>query len=213
MFQCFYPDRLERDTYGIDYDELFQKGYRGIIFDIDNTLVPHGAPATPKAIAFFEQLRKIGFETCLLSNNQQPRVKTFAEATGSKFICNAHKPSRKGYEAAMKAMGTDLPATIFIGDQIFTDIYGARCAGMANILVQPIHPKEEIQIVLKRYLEKIVLREYKKKSKERKESVQKRSLSKEPDTVRGCKAGEITGSASDRTESDNKRSLSKEEEC
>ena len=54
-------------------------------------------------------------------------------------------------------MGTDLSDTVFIGDQLFTDVYGAKRTGMANILVKPIHPKEEIQIVLKRYLEKIVL--------------------------------------------------------
>ena len=54
-------------------------------------------------------------------------------------------------------MGTDTTNTIFIGDQIFTDVYGANLAGIRTILVKPIHPKEEIQIVLKRYLEKIVL--------------------------------------------------------
>ena len=52
-------------------------------------------------------------------------------------------------------MGTDTTNTIFIGDQIFTDVYGANLAGIRTILVKPIHPKEEIQIVLKRYLEKL----------------------------------------------------------
>ena len=60
-------------------------------------------------------------------------------------------------------MHTDQTNTIFIGDQIFTDIYGANRAGIRTILVKPIHPKEEIQIVLKRYLEKIVLFFYKRK--------------------------------------------------
>jgi len=59
-------------------------------------------------------------------------------------------------------IGTDLDRTIFIGDQLFTDIYGAKRAGIRTILVKPIHPKEEIQIVLKRYLEKIVLHFYQK---------------------------------------------------
>ena len=54
-------------------------------------------------------------------------------------------------------MGTDVTNTLFIGDQLFTDIYGAKRAGLKTILVNPIHPKEEIQIVFKRYLEKIVL--------------------------------------------------------
>ena len=65
----------------------------------------------------------------------------------------------------MEIMNTDLSNTIFIGDQLFTDVYGAKRTGMRNILVKPIYPKEEIQIVLKRYLEKIVLHFYMRKCK------------------------------------------------
>lgn len=54
-------------------------------------------------------------------------------------------------------MGTGERSTMFVGDQLFTDVYGARRTGIYSILVKPINPKEEIQIVLKRYLEKIVL--------------------------------------------------------
>ena len=79
------------------------------------------------------------------------------------FIEDAHKPSRKNYIRAMQILGTDTKNTVFIGDQLFTDIYGAKRAGIHTILVKPIHPKEEIQIVLKRYLEKIVLHFYRKK--------------------------------------------------
>lgn len=61
-------------------------------------------------------------------------------------------------------MGTDRTNTVFIGDQLFTDVWGAKRAGIRNILVKPIHPKEEIQIVLKRYLEKLVLHFYNKKN-------------------------------------------------
>jgi len=58
--------------------------------------------------------------------------------------------------------------TVFVGDQIFTDVYGANRAGIRTILVKPIHPKEEIQIVLKRYLEKVVLYFYQRKLKKEK---------------------------------------------
>ena len=62
-----------------------------------------------------------------------------------------------GYKKAMELLGTDVSNTLFVGDQIFTDIWGAKGAGLYSILLEPINPKEEIQIVLKRYLEKIVL--------------------------------------------------------
>lgn len=162
MLEMFYPDEYLDSTYSIDFERLYQKGYRGILFDIDNTLVPHGAPADDRAIALFERLRGIGFGYCLLSNNQIERVAPFADAIQARYIENAHKPSVKNYRKAMELLGTDTGNTIFIGDQLFTDVYGAKRTGIRNILVKPIHPKEEIQIVLKRYLEKIVLHFYKK---------------------------------------------------
>jgi hypothetical protein len=162
MFQRFFPDEYLDSTYGIDFEELYREGYRGLLFDIDNTLVPHGAPADDRAIALFARLRNLGFKSCFLSNNQRERVASFNEAIGEQFIENAHKPSTRNYLKAMELLGTDKSNTIFIGDQLFTDIYGAKRAGIRNILVKPIHPKEEIQIVLKRRLEKIVLYFYQK---------------------------------------------------
>ena len=157
MFDCFFPDEIQESTYAIEFDKLYSEGYRGLIFDIDNTLVPHGAPADERAKALFRHLKELGFSCCLLSNNQIARVKMFNDDVQVHFIENAHKPSVKNYVKATELMGTKKADTIFVGDQLFTDVWGAKRAGIRNILVKPIHPKEEIQIVLKRYLEKIVL--------------------------------------------------------
>ena len=157
MFRCFFPDEYVDSTYMIDFEKLYQEGYRGLIFDIDNTLVPHGAPADTRAIALFRRLKKLGFGCCLLSNNQKKRVASFNDAVQVNYIENAHKPSVRNYNRAMEILGTNTENTIFIGDQLFTDVYGAKRAGIRNILVKPIDPKEEIQIVLKRRLEAIVL--------------------------------------------------------
>ena len=92
MLHQFYPDYEADSAYGIDYRTLYEQGYRGIIFDIDNTLVPHGAPATPQATEFFGRLRELGFQTLLLSNNKEPRVKSFADAVGASYIYKAGKP-------------------------------------------------------------------------------------------------------------------------
>lgn len=165
MFDMFFPDRYVASTYVIDFEQLYEEGYRGLIFDIDNTLVPHGAPADRRAAALFERLKRIGFRCCLISNNQEPRVKMFNQDIGVDYVYNAHKPSTKNYVRAMEIMGTDKENSLFIGDQLFTDVWGAKRAGIRNILVKPIHPKEEIQIVLKRYLERIVLHFYKKSLK------------------------------------------------
>ena len=123
LMRMFYPDRREKSAYTIDYADLYRKGYRGVIFDIDNTLVPHGAPATKEAAAFFASLRETGFSTCLLSNNQKPRVAPFADAVGSIYIENAHKPSVKNYQEACRRMGIKEEQAVFVGDQLFTDVY------------------------------------------------------------------------------------------
>ena len=165
MFEKFFPDEYVASTYVIPFEKLYEKGYRGVIFDIDNTLVPHGAPADDRAEKLFQRLSDIGFASCLISNNQEARVKMFNRNIGIHYIYNAHKPSTKNYIRAMEIMGTDRTNTLFVGDQLFTDVWGAKRAGIHNILVKPIHPKEEIQIVLKRRLEKIVLYFYKKRLK------------------------------------------------
>ena len=163
MFDLFFPDEDYSSTYAIDFESYYEKGYRAVIFDIDNTLVPHDAPADERAVKLFSRLKDIGFKCMLLSNNKEPRVKKFNDAVGADYIYKADKPLRRGYVEAMKRLGTDRDNTLFVGDQLFTDVWGAKRAGIRSILVKPINPKEEIQIVLKRYLEKIVLNHYYKK--------------------------------------------------
>lgn len=165
MLQRFYPDCEAESAYGIDYAALYRQGYRGVIFDIDNTLVPHGAPATKEAVELFDRIREIGLSTMLLSNNKEPRVKSFADAVKSGYLYKAGKPGRAGYEKAMKQMGTNAGNTVFVGDQLFTDIWGAGKLGIRTFLTKPINPREEIQIVLKRYPEKLVLYFYHRKQR------------------------------------------------
>lgn len=160
MFERFYPDEMLPSAYEVPYEALYEEGYRGILFDIDNTLVEHGKEATAWAIDLFGRLRRIGFQCCLISNNNQERVDCFNRDIQVNTVVKANKPSVKGYKWGMRQMGTDRANTIFIGDQLFTDIWGAKRAGIRNILVMPIDKHEEIQIVLKRRLEWIVLWEY-----------------------------------------------------
>ena len=158
-------------TYQINFKNYYEKGYRGVIFDIDNTLVPHGAEADEKSIRLFKELKELGFQTILLSNNKEHRVKSFNKSIETNYIFKAGKPGKSNYYKAIKQMGTSIQNTLFVGDQLFTDILGAKRVGIYSILVEPIHPKEEIQIVLKRYLEKIVLFFYCRQIKKKGEKV------------------------------------------
>ena len=165
LFKRFYPDMKLNSVYEVDFDRLYKKGIRGLIFDIDNTLVPHGADADERIEKLFGELKKMGFKTFLLSNNKLERVKRFNANIRSLYIYKAGKPNAVNYIKAMRMMGTRKENTVFIGDQLFTDIWGAKKAGISTILLNPIDKKEEIQIVLKRYLEKIVLNAYEKERK------------------------------------------------
>ena len=171
MFEKFFPDETVSSTYEIDFESLYEEGFRGILFDIDNTLVEHGMDANSQAVELFDRLKKIGFECCLISNNNKKRVSSFNEQIGAHMVFDAHKPSRKNYFYAMELMGTDKDNTLFVGDQLFTDIWGAKRSGIRNILVKPISKKEEIQIVIKRVFEKIILSEYRSKKKRKKAGI------------------------------------------
>ena len=164
LFERFYPDEECSSTYKLDFENYYKQGYRGIIFDIDNTLVPHNAPADKNAVRLFKRLRKIGFKCMLLSNNGKSRVEKFNDAVKADYISLAWKPARKGYLRAMEKMGTNKDNTLFIGDQLFTDVWGAKRVGIHTILVRPINPSEEIQIILKRLPEKFILKRYHKKN-------------------------------------------------
>ena len=163
-----FPKAYEKSTYDIDFEKLYAAGYRGIIFDIDNTLVEHGAPVDARAIELFLRLKALGFKICLVSNNKEPRVKSFNDEVKAFYIHKAGKPMKKGYIRAMEIMETDKTNTVSIGDQIFTDTIGANNAGVKSILVGKIARHEEIQIVLKRFLEFFVLLFYKISGKSKK---------------------------------------------
>ena len=162
MFKYFYPDEYVDSSYELDYQAFYNAGYRAVLFDIYNTLVPHGAPADDRAVQLFEKIRSTGLKACLISNNKLGRVKSFADAVGAFYVEDAHKPSRKGYQRGMQEMGTTTENTLFVGDQLFTDVWGAKRTGLKSILVKPINPKEEIQIVLKRIPERLILHFYRK---------------------------------------------------
>ena len=149
-----YPDQMTDSVYQMDWEKLALT-YQGVIFDIDNTLVPHGAPADAKACELFERIHALGMKTVLVSNNGEARVRPFADKVKSAYLCKAGKPKKEGYEKAVQMMGISAKQTLFVGDQIFTDIWGANRAGLDTVLAEPIDKStDEIQIVVKRWLEK-----------------------------------------------------------
>lgn len=162
MFRNFYPEVYYRSVYEIDFKKYYDEGRRAILFDIDNTLVMHDAPANDQAKALVDELSGIGFRMCVVSNNKGQRVSSFADAVGISYVCSAGKPGTKGYERAMELLGTEHKETMAVGDQLFTDMWGANRAGLFSVLVKPIGSDPTIKIKLKRIGEKIVFIFYRK---------------------------------------------------
>ena len=162
----FFPEEEVRSVYDFPFESLTARGIRGIVFDIDNTLVPPDAPVDARCRALIRSLKTAGFRICLVSNNKGPRIAPFATALNLPYVERALKPRRYGYRRAMARMGTAPAETIAIGDQLFTDIWGANRAGMHSLLVKPMESKEEIQILVKRLLERPFLWYY-RRQKER----------------------------------------------
>lgn len=162
MLKVFYPYEYVDSVFSIDYNKLYDKGYRGIIFDIDNTLVHHGDDSTKEIDELFITIQKLGFKTLLLSNNDEERVKRFLKNIDSLYICDAEKPKVHNYLKAVEMLNIDKGQALYIGDQIFIDIFGANRSGIANILVKFIRNKDEKKIGKRRQAEKLILRFYRK---------------------------------------------------
>ena len=160
MFKKFYPCEYVESVFSIDYNKLYYKGYRGIIFDIDNTLVPHGEDSTNEVDELFKEIQKIGFTTLLLSNNNEERINRFLKNIDSLYVCDAEKPKITGYVKAIQKLNLEKEKIVFVGDQIFTDIYGANKSGIDNILVKYIGYYKKEKKGIRRNVEKIILKLY-----------------------------------------------------
>lgn len=161
MFDLLYPYEYAKSVFLIDFEKLYSLGFRGIIFDIDNTLVFQNEDATKKVEELFLFLHSLGFKTVILSNNGEERVRRFLKNIDSPFVCKAYKPFKCGYRKALSIMKVKKEEAVFIGDQIFTDILGANRSKIKSILVCPVK-KDGAKPLLRRKFEEPILRSYQK---------------------------------------------------
>lgn len=154
------PSLSVESVYDIDLDQLEAHGIRGIITDLDNTLVRWDEPdATPKLIQWLDDVRDTrGIHVCIVSNNNSHRVEKFAKPLNVPFIATARKPKRSPFRRALEVLGTKPEETVVIGDQLFTDVLGGNRMGLYTILVVPIGEKEYIGTKVLRMMERIALR-------------------------------------------------------
>ena len=143
---------------------LLSIGVKGILLDVDNTLEPYENPLpTEKVLLWFDSLKKAGINAAIVSNNDKERIELFNKSLSLPAYYKARKPFKKRLKMAMSDIGTTPEETIFMGDQIFTDVWAARNAKIRAILVPPIKDKTNFFTKFKRWLEKPILRKYRRK--------------------------------------------------
>ncbi|MBR5817117.1 MAG: YqeG family HAD IIIA-type phosphatase [Clostridia bacterium] len=136
-------------------------GVKGIVLDVDNTLEPYENPKpTERVLRWFDTLKGAGIRAAIVSNNGKERIDIFNEELGLVAYSKSGKPSKKNVLKALSDIGISPDEAIFMGDQIFTDVWAAHNAGIRAILVPPIKDKRDPLTRLKRLLEKPVLKKY-----------------------------------------------------
>lgn len=139
MYSNFIPSEFVRSVFHITPEMLKDKGIKAIITDLDNTLVEWDRPdATPKLIEWFASIKAAGIQVTIVSNNNELRVKSFADPLGIPFIFKARKPLGKAFIKALSIMSVKREEVVVIGDQLLTDVLGGNRLKLHTILVIPV---------------------------------------------------------------------------
>jgi len=159
ILRSIAPREYVRSVYDVDLAALRERGVTGLVIDLDNTITRWDAPEPTDALAtWFAAITRAGMRACILSNNFEARVRAFADSLGVPAIHRASKPKRRAFRRAMDEIGTSPGETAVIGDQLFTDVWGANRLGLYTVLVRPMSRREFAGTRLVRIVERLALR-------------------------------------------------------
>lgn len=163
VLKSFLPAQHVKSIYEINPQDLKNKGIKGIITDLDNTLVEWDRPlATPELITWFEEMKRNDIKVTIVSNNKEVRVKAFADPLNIPFIFRAKKPMTKAFKHAVELMGIQKEQAVVIGDQLLTDVFGGNRSGFHTILVVPVAQTDGWATKLNRRIERRILAWFRK---------------------------------------------------
>jgi uncharacterized protein len=164
VLEHFLPNEHVKSILDIKPIELKEKGIKGIITDLDNTLVEWDRPnATPQLIKWFDEIRKQNILVTIVSNNNEERVKAFSDPLQIPFIFRARKPMMPAFHKALSKMGIKKEEAVVIGDQLLTDVLGGNRSGFHTILVVPVAQTDGFFTKFNRFAERRLLNWFRKK--------------------------------------------------
>lgn len=162
MIKILRPDKILEKYQDLDIDKLKAKGISYIFMDIDNTLAPYyESVADDNAIAFINKLTKANIGVYLVSNNHEDRVKTYADSLNLPYHHFSLKPLPFTYLKLLKQLNLKKENVLCMGDQLMTDVIGARLAGLMVYYVKPLVDKDSFSTKINRKIERVIMRNYK----------------------------------------------------
>ena len=157
------PDLIYKGVQYINLTELKSRGIKGILLDIDNTLIDYTKHLSNEVIEWVKEAKNQGFKLCILSNsNKLEKITKVADKLNLEYISFAKKPSKAGFLKAAKQLKLENSEIAMVGDQVFTDVLGANKVKMLSIYVEPINSKEYWYTKWKRPIESVILKHFEK---------------------------------------------------
>ncbi|MBO9129566.1 YqeG family HAD IIIA-type phosphatase [Bacillus sp. 165] len=164
MLKLFLPSEYVKNVYYITPDLLKERGVKGIITDLDNTLIEWDrANATPELEEWFRTIKESGIQVTVVSNNNERRVKAFCDPLGIPFIHSARKPMTRAFKQALNSMNYTEEEVVVIGDQLLTDVLGGNRLGLHTILVVPVAQSDGFMTRFNRKIERRLMKNMKRK--------------------------------------------------
>lgn len=159
-----YPKFYYKNVQSIDLEELYKLGIRGIILDVDNTLIDYKRIMPEGIKEWVEMAKSKSFKVCILSNsNRKDKIKKVSEDLNIEYVMSAKKPAKSGYVKVLEMLRLPAEKCVAVGDQVFTDVIGANRMKIASAYVEPINEKEYWYTKWKRPIEAWILNAFKRK--------------------------------------------------
>ncbi len=163
MLKLFLPSEYVKNVYQITPEILKERGVKGIITDLDNTLIEWDRPsATPELIRWLKEMQDNGIKVTVVSNNNEKRVKFFSDPLQIPFIPKARKPMGGAFRRALKEMKLQPEDVVVIGDQLLTDVLGGNRLGLYTILVIPVASSDGFMTRFNRKVERRIMNNFKR---------------------------------------------------
>ncbi|MFD1412894.1 YqeG family HAD IIIA-type phosphatase [Oceanobacillus jeddahense] len=170
MFSKFLPDEQIDQIFDLKPEKLKELGIKGIITDLDNTLVAWDVKdATPDVITWFKSMEENDIKVTIISNNNQERVTVFSEPLGTPFVFSAKKPLSRAFKTVAKQMDLKKEEILVVGDQLLTDVLGGNIAGFYTVLVVPVVQTDGKITRINRLIERRILKRMPNKDNRKRE--------------------------------------------